>query len=118
MSICKTFDIVVVPFPFVDVIKTKNRPALVISSARHYNHVLGQTVLAMITSSLHDPWDLDIPIKNLKSCGLQKPSIIRLKLFTLDNRLIKGKIGRLSEQDQILVQEKVTLTLEDLLITQ
>jgi len=84
MSIYKTFDVVIVPFPFVYLAKSKNRPAVVISSARQYNHILGQTVLAMVTSSLHDPWDLDILIKNIKSCGLQKSSIVRLKLFTLE----------------------------------
>jgi hypothetical protein len=38
----------------------------------------------------------DIPI-NAGTAGLPKDSIIRLKLFTLDNRLIKAKLGALTD---------------------
>lgn len=116
MNIYKTFDVVVVPFPFVDSLKSKNRPALVISSEQHFNHSTGHTVLAMITSALHNPWPLDLNISNLKSCGLQKPSIVRLKLFTLDNRLIKERIGKLSQKDKLAFQENTSLLFENLLM--
>lgn len=96
--IYKTFEIVVVPFPFVDSAKTKNRPALVISSAQ--SNAEGNTVLMMITSALHERWFLDTEISNLPQAGLSKGSMIRPKLFTIDNRLIKEKIGALSAKDR------------------
>ncbi|MGZ8237012.1 MAG: hypothetical protein ACXW1Z_15385 [Methylobacter sp.] len=44
--------------------------------------------MTMITSAKHTAWPLDTPIENLTAAGLPVPSIIRLKLLTLDNRLI------------------------------
>ena len=95
--------------------KTKNRPAVVLSSDRHFNSPAGHTLLAMITSALHSPWPLDFTISNLKSCGLEKASVIRFKLFTIDNRLIKEHIGKLSSKDQNSLQEVISLAFEELL---
>ncbi len=53
----------------------------------------------MITSSFHQPWPLDVAIKDLNAPGLNAPSIVRMKLFTLDNLLIIKTIGKLSEKD-------------------
>lgn len=114
INIYKTFDVVVVPFPFVDSFASKNRPALVISSEKHYNIPTGHSILVMITSALHTPWPSDVLITNLKSCGLQKPSAIRLKFFTLDNRLIKTSIGKLSVKDITKTKEMMSGVFEDL----
>ncbi len=94
------FDIVIVPFPFTDYVEVKKRPALVCSSSQHFNKKIRYTVLAMITSTGHEPWPLDVTIQNLETAGLPKPSLIRMKLFTLDNRLIIKKIGSLALPDQ------------------
>jgi mRNA interferase MazF len=53
----------------------------------------------MITSAMND-WPLDCLIKDMQAAGLPAPSRIRFKLFTLDNRLIRGKIGALSAADR------------------
>lgn len=92
-------DVVRVPFPFTDRQSAKNRPALVLSNARSFNNPSGHSVMAMITSAGHLPWPLDCAIKDLPSAGLPAPSIVRFKLFTLDHRLIRGKLGKLSEMD-------------------
>jgi len=102
----KTFDIVLVPFPFVDSGTSKNRPALILSSKLFGFHI-EHHVLAMITSTLHTQWPLDSKIKYLKSAGLSKPSIIRMKLFTLDERLIIKKIGALAPTDQKTVADNL-----------
>jgi len=96
----KLFDVVVVPFPFTDVDQTKRRPAVVVSSAKMFNTPSKHTVLAMITSSQHESWPLDVAIVDLEACGLSSESIIRMKLFTIDNRFILKKIGQLSAKDQ------------------
>ena len=44
-------------------------------------------------------------IENLIDAGLPAPSIIRLKLFTLDNRLILAKLGQLASADQVVVEQ-------------
>lgn len=109
----KTYDIVVVPFPFTDNLNSKNRPAIVLSS-QSFNHA-GYTILAMITSANHSAWHLDSSIGDLKACGLEKASVIRGKLFTLDNRLIKTKIGILSKKDQKTFNENISKIFQDIL---
>lgn len=90
--------VVRVPFPFTDSGEIKHRPALVLST-EEYNSTHGHSVMAMITSAKHSKWPSDISISNLEATGLVSPSVVRLKLFTLDNRLIANAVGRLEETD-------------------
>lgn len=99
------FDVVKVPFPFTDKRAKKIRPALVISQESEFNTPAGHSVLAMITSATHTPWPLDVSIKSLKEAGLPVQSIVRMKLFTLDHRLIIATLGRLAAGDQTAVTE-------------
>jgi mRNA interferase MazF len=94
------FDVVVVPFPFTDKATTKRRPALILSDAKAFNLQVGQAVMAMITSAKNSDWPLDIEIQDLDSAGLPSPSVIRMKLFTLDEELIIRKAGQLAGPDQ------------------
>ena len=94
------FDVVVVPFPFTDRQSDKRRPALVISDSVNFNHKTGHSVLAMITSSSQSPWQLDVPIEDIEAAGLPSSSKVRMKLFTMDHRLILRKAGHLSPEDQ------------------
>jgi mRNA interferase MazF len=84
--ICNAWDVIVVPFPFVDSPKTKRRPALVISRKDFNRH--GHTICAMITTKHQPAWPGDVPITDLNSAGLPRACIVRPKLFTLDNRLL------------------------------
>jgi mRNA interferase MazF len=90
--------VVVVPFPFSDRAGDKRRPALVLSR-RAFNQS-GHTVLAMITTAAHEPWPGDVKVAGLEAAGLSVACRLRLKLFTLDNRLIVRRIGRLTSRDQ------------------
>ena len=105
MLTCKQYDVVVVPFPFTDSNSTKRRPALVLSDPSSFK--IDKSILAMITSSSHHPWSLDVEIEDLATAGLKTSSIIRMKLFTLDNSLIIKTIGKLGEIDR----EKIELDL-------
>jgi mRNA interferase MazF len=95
---CEIWDVIVVPFPFSEIAGTKRRPALVISRSSFNEN--GHTVLAMITTRAHHPWPGDTELNDRRSAGLNLPCIVRLKAFTLDNRLIIRKIGRLSSPDR------------------
>lgn len=99
------FDVVVVPFPFTDRATTKRRPALILSDAQTYNRPVGQAVMAMITSAKNSDWPLDFEIQDLDAAGLPSASIVRMKLFTLDEQLIIRKAGTLGETDQIKATE-------------
>jgi len=102
MIICNKWDIAVVPFPFVDSRKAKPRPALVLSD-RKFNAGNNHAVLAMITTGTAIGWVNDIKISQLKGTGLDVASVVRLKIFTLDSRLIKKIIGTLSSKDRTAV---------------
>ncbi len=101
------FAVVRVPFPFTDRNASKNRPALVLSDAAGFNTPAGHSVMAMITSQANPPWPLDCPLGDLAAAGLPAPSKVRFKLFTLDHRLVRGQIGRLSAADEQLVRAGV-----------
>jgi mRNA interferase MazF len=105
------FDVVVVPFPFVDSPQAKRRPALILSGAELAVGGLSHRVMAMVTSAANPPWPLDVRIQDLGAAGLPAPSVVRMKLFTLDHRLVLARAGRLSPRDR----KSVTLTLRELL---
>lgn len=94
------FDVVVVPFPFTDRTASKRRPAVVISQPETFASRIGHSVLAMVTSRGQTPWPLDVPITDGGSAGLTAPSVVRMKLFTLDHRLILRRAGTLSAGDR------------------
>jgi len=106
--IYEPFNVVVVPFPFTDSSRTKKRPALVLSQKNNFGTKIEHSVLAMITSQKNDPWPLDVPIKNKKQSGLKALSVVRMKIFTLDNRFILRKIGHLSRPDQNKVKKSLS----------
>lgn len=94
---CDPWDMVVVPFLFSEKPGGKRRPALVLS-ARAFNGA-GHTVLAMVTSKGHNPWPGDTDIADIAAASLKVPCLVRMKLFTLDNRLILKRIGTLAATD-------------------
>lgn len=71
----------------------------------------------MITSARNEPWPLDIMITDLSKAGLSKESMIRMKLFTLDDRLIRSCIGSLSLNDKEQVINSISIIFKDLLLT-
>ncbi len=105
--IYKIFDVVVVPFPFTDHNADKKRPALVLSDHASFNDLTENCILAMITSAKNPAWPLDVPIGSMRKAGLPAPSKVRMKLFTLDRRLIIKKIGGLAAKDQQAVKKSL-----------
>ncbi len=99
------WDVVIIPFPFTERADAKRRPALTLSTTI-FNES-GHTVFAMITTKTHRPWPGDTDIGELGAAGLNAPCMVRLKIFTLDNRLIMRKIGHLSPDDRHRVTEQI-----------
>ncbi len=98
------FEVVVVPFPFTDSAASKRRPALVISNAEAFNLPAGHCVMAMITSAGNASWPLDVAISDGSAAGLTAASLVRMKLFTLDNRFILRRAGQLASSDRKAVE--------------
>mgnify|MGYP000046826523 FL=1 len=103
--IYKSFDIVVVPFPFTNKSSEKRRPVVVLSSLSPHH-----TILSMITSTHLEPWKSDINIERWQEAGLTTSSRIRFKIFTLDQTLILKTLGKLHTQNQ----SKLRQTLKDI----
>lgn len=93
--IYKQWDVVIVPFPFVDSPQTKPRPALVLSHPK-FNRINAHSILAMITTGGRTEWVGDILITDFQKAGLHQPCLIRPKIFTLDNTNIRRRIGELT----------------------
>jgi len=95
----EAFAVVVVPFPFIDMMVAKKRPALVLSASA-FNEGNGHTLLAMITTAARSRWPSDQTIEDLAAAGLRVPCVVRLKLFTLENSLLDRQIGVLGANDR------------------
>ena len=99
------FSVVVVPFPFADRAASRRRPAVVVSAPEPLGGWVGHSILAMVTSAANPPWPLDVPVTDLAAAGLPQPSVIRMKLFTLDDRLILRVAGRLAPADAAAAED-------------
>jgi mRNA interferase MazF len=106
----ETWDIVKIPFPYVERPTRQNRPALVIAAAdttaRH-----GLLWLAMITSAANRGWEGDVAISDLRAAGLPVPSLVRpAKLATIEARDAQ-RLGTLAPGDRKAVAAYLRLRL-------
>jgi mRNA interferase MazF len=86
-------DVVLVPFPFADQPGDKQRPAVVISSAR-YQRERPDLILVPITSQLPTvPRFGDVPVTDTTAAGLLKPGVIKPVIFTLEASLVRKRLG-------------------------
>jgi len=93
-------DVVLIPFPFPDQSAIKQRPAVVVS-ARAYNLARPDVVVMAITSQLRASTALgEVWLRDWQGAGLLKPSAIKSVIATLEQGLIKRRLGSLSANDQ------------------
>jgi mRNA-degrading endonuclease toxin of MazEF toxin-antitoxin module len=109
MFCCDAGDVAIVPFPFADLAVAKPRPALALSFGKS-NAESGATIFAMITTAARSHRPTDVPLADTAAAGLSAVSLVRLKLFTLDNRLVSRKIGALSARDRLAVRKMLRMT--------
>ncbi len=84
-------DIVLISFPFTNLIGVKTRPAVILIETEQ------DVTVAFITSQLKWQTKFDIVLEPSAENGLKLPSLIRLtKLATIDKQLVLGKLGKLS----------------------
>jgi mRNA interferase MazF len=105
MILFESGDVIVVPFPFVDSALAKKRPAVVLSSTQFQkeNHAV---ICCMITSlPAVAEWRGDVVLKSWQKAGLKKACLVRFKVFTLNDALISGKIGRIQPSDWKKIQD-------------
>lgn len=98
---CNPGDVILIPFPFTDLSSHKKRPALIVSSKEFSAHQLDVIVMA-VTSQIPKPIPatdyLLSPAEQAQS-GLPKASLIKTgKIVTIDKRLIRQRLGRISPE--------------------
>jgi len=89
-------EVVLIPVPFTDLSATKKRPVLIISNDK-YNTADQDIIVAAVTSNLIQK-GVSLTNDDLTQGTLPKPSIIRSdKVYTLNQRIVVKKIGRVAE---------------------
>jgi mRNA interferase MazF len=106
------WDIVVVPFPYTDILAEKRRPAPVVSkSSMLKDH--GLVWLAMITSAENEGWPSDIKINNLTKSGLSASSVIRpVKIATIESERVLKRIGGIGPKEKRTVKTALAKILD------
>ena len=106
MTAFPPFALVRVPFPFTERQAIKRRPALVLSKPA-FQEQSGHLLLAMMTSARSSQWPTDWQIKDLQAAGLPQHCVVRFKVFSLDQSLLIGSLGALSEADRRGVESRL-----------
>ena len=97
-------EIVLVPFPFTNLLGSKIRPALILATTAT------DITVAFISSRLNWQGANDVVLKPTKENGLKKESVLKLhKLATLERDLIFGRIGNLDNATMRIVDQKLIL---------
>jgi mRNA interferase MazF len=92
-------DIVLLPFPFSNMINEKVRPAIIISN-NNYNNKSEDILAVAVTSVIKDePYSIIIEQKDLKDGKLITKSRIRVdKIFSVEKRIVLKRIGSINEK--------------------
>ena len=104
-------DVILVPFPFTDQSQAKQRPAVIVSSAR-YNTERPDLIPMAITSQVRTPVTFgEVIVQHWQAAQLLKPSAIKPVFTTLDKRLVRKSLGRLHETDRAALKAAVQIIL-------
>lgn len=100
MTNYKFGDVVLAPFPFTDQTASKQRPAVIISSAA-YNANRPDVILMPISSRPSPAGVLgEVDILQWQAANLLYPSVIKPIIATLEHTLIRRLLGQLHLNDQ------------------
>ncbi|MBI4710118.1 MAG: type II toxin-antitoxin system PemK/MazF family toxin [Nitrospirae bacterium] len=104
MTAYKRGEIVLVPFPFSNQTATKKRPAVIVSSDA-YNDTSSDIVIMAVTSQIEKTFEIGAClIKDWKASRLLKQSSIKPAISTIEQALVLRKLGDLSSEDIISME--------------
>jgi len=105
-------DVVLVPFPFAYLSSAKNRPAVVVSSAL-FHQTEPDIIVAAITSQIGSHrGPIDTLLADWRHTGLLKPSVVKSSLATLEMRMVRHTIGKLSSADLATLSRNLAAALD------
>lgn len=96
--------VVLVPFPFTDQSASKQRPAVVISSAA-YQQARPDLIIMAVTSQLRSSTPFDVVLADWRAAGLLKPSAVKPVITTVAQSLVRKSLGNLTSRDQQRLRE-------------
>ncbi|PJH75015.1 MAG: growth inhibitor [Anaerolineae bacterium CG_4_9_14_0_8_um_filter_58_9] len=95
-------ELVLLSFPFADVMGAKRRPALVIFDAGDEDIVVARVTSQAVQTVF------DVKLVEWQQAGLLLPSVVRVhKVATLEKRLVERRLGTLTASDWAQVHAKV-----------
>ena len=104
MPTFKSWDVIKVPFPYVEKPVRKYRPALVVA-AGDLQKSHGLLWVLMITSAANKGWAEDVEITDLEQAGLPVPSVVRpAKIATIEAKEA-AKLGVLPQAERDAVEK-------------
>jgi len=99
-------DIVLITFPFTDLSGSKLRPAVILAETEE------DLTVCFITTQNKWQEETDLRLHPSKTNGLKKESLLRTrKLATIDRKLSKGLLGRLTSMEISELNGKVKTVL-------
>ena len=111
MTEFKRGDIILVPFPFTDFSTFKQRPALIISS-NAFNRSREDVILVALTSqteSASKGGNYHIKGAEQKRSGLLREGVVLVgKVVTIDQRLIRNRLGSLSPKTLVEISKRIS----------
>ena len=108
----KPGDILLVNFPFTDLISSKVRPAIVITAKGEDIIIIG--IFSKIPETIQDSWFvIEETAEYFAASGLKKRSIIKTeKIAVIHNSIVKKVLGTLRKDIFDTVKEKLKKTLQ------
>lgn len=99
-------DVIAVPYDYSDLTGGKVRPAVIVSSER-YNAVQPDVVAAGISSNIIRVGSYDHVLVDWRRANLRYASVVRGRLLTIEQRIIRRFVGRLSVDDLDAVEAQL-----------
>jgi len=103
-------DVIVINFPFSNLVQFKPRPVLVIKIPKGEDVIVNQITGTSYEKSV----EVKIENKDFSKGGLKRDSYLRLdKIFSIEKSLIKYKIGSLKPEKFKEIMDKIISFLRD-----
>jgi len=97
---CSRNDVVLLPIPFTDLSSHKVRSAIVIGLGTFP----GDLFVVPLTSRIGNA---DLPLPDWQAAGLNISSAVKAQLATVESRLVRKIVGRISSRDQAALDARL-----------
>ncbi len=99
-------DLLRVAYTFTDGVRTKTRPAVVLSPQQY--HESRDDIIMMPLSTQAGGYYGDRPLQDWQAAGINGPTYIKAVIQTIPQSSVMGTFGQLTEADRAQVREIIT----------